>query len=49
MEQTMQTLIVERSGKGADAAAALSEARAALVQAWFETRLLAARLATRIG
>jgi len=46
LSATMDALIAERSGDGAGAAAALSEARAALVSAYFDSRSLAERLAT---
>ncbi|MBN2874808.1 MAG: MerR family transcriptional regulator [Spirochaetales bacterium] len=45
---TMDTLLEERSGAGAEAAAALSEIRAALVSAFFESRALAGRVKSRI-
>ncbi|PKL08057.1 MAG: MerR family transcriptional regulator [Spirochaetae bacterium HGW-Spirochaetae-7] len=44
LSATMDTLIAERSGAGAGAAAALSETRAALIASFFESRRLAERL-----
>jgi DNA-binding transcriptional MerR regulator len=41
---TMDALIAERSGSGAEAAAVLAEARAALVSAYFMSRALRERL-----
>jgi len=46
---TMDALIAERSGAGAGVAASLSEVRAALVSAFFETRSLAERVETRFS
>ncbi len=44
LSATMDVLIAERSGASAGTAAALSEVRAALVSAYFESRALAGRL-----
>jgi len=49
LSATMDVLIAERSGASAGAAASLSEVRAALVAAYFESRALAGRLAPRIA
>lgn len=46
---TMEVLITERSGAGAGAAASLSEIRAGLVAAFFESRALAERLSILIS
>lgn len=43
---TMNTLIAERSGPGAEVAAALAEVRAALIGSYFEARSLSERLTT---
>ncbi|MBU0929232.1 MAG: MerR family transcriptional regulator [Spirochaetes bacterium] len=48
LSATMDRLIAERSGSGADAAASLSEVRAALVSAYFESRAIADSLCHRI-
>lgn len=40
LAQVMSQLLAERSGSGADQAAALGEARAALVDAYFSVRVL---------
>lgn len=48
LEATLSVLIDERSGPSADSAAALGETRAALIQAWFESRALAGHLASRV-
>lgn len=48
LEATLDVLIEERTGLGVDSAAVLGEARAALVRAWFESRALAGRLASRV-
>jgi DNA-binding transcriptional MerR regulator len=41
---TMDALIAERSGPGAEAAAALSEVRASLINSYFESRALSRKL-----
>ncbi|HUW68631.1 MAG TPA: MerR family transcriptional regulator [bacterium] len=43
---TMNALITERSGRGAETAAILAEVRAALIGSYFEAQSLAARLTT---
>jgi hypothetical protein len=48
LEATLNVLIEERTGSGVDSAAALGETRAALIRAWFESRALAGRLASRV-
>ncbi len=45
---TMDTLIAERSGPGAEIAAAISEVRAALIDSYFEARALSRRLDARV-
>jgi len=49
LSATMDVLIAERSGASAGTAAALSEVRAALVSAYFESRALAGRLTLDIS
>lgn len=44
LSETMDALIAERSGPGADAAAILAEAKAALVGSYFESKNLSAAL-----
>lgn len=45
LAQTMEALLEERTGGGADSSATLGELRASLVRAYFDARALEARLA----
>jgi DNA-binding transcriptional MerR regulator len=46
LSATLDTLIAERSGSGADSAALCAEVRAALVRSYFESRSLSERLSS---